>query len=90
MAHSKIKKRFSIGTAGILIVACAAASILTYYYLKARAIDGIYRETEIYIGMAEATRTYVKEVEAFYDANVNMDNTWAYPGRAATPNPRDD
>jgi two-component system NtrC family sensor kinase len=61
MARSKIKKRFSTGTAGILIVACAAASVLTYYYLKARAIDGIYRETEIYIGMAEATRTYVKE-----------------------------
>jgi two-component system NtrC family sensor kinase len=61
MARSKIKKRFSIGTAGILIITCAAASVLTYYYLKARAIDSIHRETEIYISMAEATRTYVKE-----------------------------
>jgi len=61
MARSKIKTRFNIGTACILVFFCAAASILTYYYLKGRAIDGIYRETEIYIGMAEATRTYVKE-----------------------------
>ena len=61
MARSKVKKRFSIGTAGILIVTCAVASVLTYYYLKARAFDGIHRETEIYIGVAEATRTYVKE-----------------------------
>ena len=61
MARSKIKKRFNIGTACILVFFCGAVSILTYYYLRARAIDGIYRETEIYIGMAEATRTYVKE-----------------------------
>ena len=61
MARSKIKKRFNIGTACILVFFCGAGSILTYYYLKGRAIDGIYRETEIYIGMAEATRTYVKE-----------------------------
>jgi two-component system NtrC family sensor kinase len=61
MARSKIKTRFNIGTACILVFFCAAASILTYYYLKGRAIEGIYRETEIYIGVAEATRTYVKE-----------------------------
>ena len=61
MAHSKIKKRFNIGTACILVFFCGAVSILTYYYLRGRAIDGIYRETEIYVGMAEATRTYVKE-----------------------------
>ncbi len=61
MARSKIKTRFNIGTACILVFFCAAASVLTYYYLKGRAIDGIYRETEIYIGVAEATRTYVKE-----------------------------
>ena len=30
MARSKVKKRFSIGTAGILIITCAAASVLTY------------------------------------------------------------
>ncbi len=61
MARSKIKTRFNIGTACILVCFCAAASVLTYYFLRGRAIDGIYRETEIYIGVAEATRTYVKE-----------------------------
>ena len=27
----------------------------------------------------EANMYFYTEVEAFYDANVNMDNTWAYP-----------
>lgn len=30
----------------------------------------------------EANMYFYTEVEAFYDANVNMDNTWAYPRRA--------
>jgi hypothetical protein len=30
----------------------------------------------------EANMYFYTEVEAFYDANVNMDNTWAYTGRA--------
>lgn len=42
----------------------------------------------------EANMYFYTEVEAFYDANVNMDNTWAYPRRAeSTPasfNPRED
>jgi hypothetical protein len=29
----------------------------------------------------EANMYFYTEVEAFYDANVNMDNTWAYPRR---------
>ena len=33
----------------------------------------------------EANMYFYTEVEAFYDANVNMDNTWDYPRRAATP-----
>lgn len=38
----------------------------------------------------EANMYFYTEVEAFYDANVNMDSTWAYSGRAASPpNPSD-
>jgi len=29
----------------------------------------------------EANMYFYTEVEAFYEANVNMDNTWAYPHR---------
>ena len=32
----------------------------------------------------EANMYFYTEVEAFYDANVNMDNTWDYPRRAAS------
>jgi hypothetical protein len=36
----------------------------------------------------EANMYFYTEVEAFYDANVNMDNTWAYPRRAGlSPGP---
>jgi hypothetical protein len=42
----------------------------------------------------EANMYFYTEVEAFYDANINMDNTWDYPRRAgtppATPDRRDD
>jgi len=30
----------------------------------------------------EANMYFYTEVDAFYEANVNMDNTWAYPHRA--------
>jgi hypothetical protein len=42
----------------------------------------------------EANMYFYTEVEAFYDANVYMDNTWAYTRRApaapAAPDRRDD
>jgi hypothetical protein len=35
----------------------------------------------------EANMYFYTEVEAFYDASVNMDNTWAYTRGASTPFP---
>ena len=34
----------------------------------------------------EANMYFYTEVEAFYEANVNMDNTWAYPHRDLSSN----
>ena len=61
MKHS-IKKRFRIGAVCILLPFCAVASLLIYHYLEDLVTNDIYRETEIFIGTADATRTYVKDV----------------------------
>lgn len=62
MTKLKIKTKFQIGTACILLLFCALISILAYYYLKKNTTADIYKETEIFIGAADATRTYVKDV----------------------------
>ncbi len=62
MKTHSIKKRFQIGVFCILLPFCATGSILIYYYLKDLVTAGIYRETEIFISTADATRTYVKDV----------------------------
>lgn len=33
----------------------------------------------------EANMYFYTEVEVFYEANVSMDNTWAYPHRSVSP-----
>jgi PAS domain S-box-containing protein len=58
----KVKTRFQIGSACILLLFCALTSVVIYKYLKDAATERIYRETEIFIGTADATRTYVKDV----------------------------
>lgn len=62
MKRHSIKRRFQIGVFCILLPLCATVSILIYYYLKDIVTADIYRETEIFIATADATRTYVKEV----------------------------
>lgn len=62
MKKMSVRSKFRIGAAAILIIFCATGSMLVYYYLKKMATDDIYRETEIFIGTADATRTYVKDV----------------------------
>ena len=57
-----IKSRFRIGTALIVLLFCAVASTIFYYYLEDLVTEDIYRETEIFIGTADATRKYVKDV----------------------------
>ena len=62
MSKLTIKSKFHIGTALIMLLFCAVASTVFYYYLKDLVTEDIYRETEIFIGTADATRKYVKEV----------------------------
>jgi len=62
MSKLTITSKFRIGTACILLLFCAVAALAFYYYLKAGVTRDIYRETEIFVGTADATRTYVKDV----------------------------
>lgn len=57
-----VKNRFRIGVAVILLFFCMAISIFEYHYLKNEAVASVYRKTEIFLAMAEATRNYVKEM----------------------------
>lgn len=56
------KTKYQIGSACILLLFCVIASILAYFYMKKNVTSQIYRETEIFIATADATRTYVKDV----------------------------
>jgi PAS domain S-box-containing protein len=62
MNKMTVKKKFLLGTATIIFIFCAVASTFLYYYLEDMVTDEIYRETEIFIGTADATRKYVKDV----------------------------
>ncbi len=61
MKKTTVKTQFRIGTACILLLFCGGAAMAEYFYLKDRVIKCVYKETEIYIGIAEATRTYIKD-----------------------------
>ena len=62
MKKMAIKRKFQIGAACILLLFCGGVSLVAYFYLKKAATSDIYRETEIFIATADATRTYVKDV----------------------------
>ena len=62
MKRLSSKTRFQVGAAAILVIVCAAAAVMVHYYLKNLVTTHIYRETEIFIGAADATRNYVKDV----------------------------
>ena len=57
-----IKSKFLIGAACILLVFCGGVAMVAYIYLKDAATKDIYKDTEIFIATADATRTYVKDV----------------------------
>lgn len=62
MKRLSSKTRFQVGAAAILVIVCAAAAVMVHYYLKNLVTTHIYRETEIFIGAADAIRNYVKDV----------------------------
>ena len=53
MKRLTTKTRFRLGV---------AAALIAHRHLKAKAYAHIYKETEIFVGAVEATRTYVKDV----------------------------
>jgi PAS domain S-box-containing protein len=55
------KTRFRVGAAVILLVVCTSVALVAYHYLKKQATARIFRETEIFVATADATRTYVKD-----------------------------
>lgn len=61
MKKPTVKTQFRIGTACILLLFCGGAALAEYFYLKNQVIRSVYKETDIYIGIADATRTYVKD-----------------------------
>ncbi len=62
MTKLTIKRKYQIGAAAILMLFCILVSVVAYGYLKKQATTEIYKETEIFISAADATRTYVKDV----------------------------
>jgi PAS domain S-box-containing protein len=61
MKRLTTKTRFGIGTAVILLIVCISVAAVVYLYLKRQATARIFRETEIFVATADATRTYVKD-----------------------------
>ena len=61
-AKFSIKTKFRLGAAVISLLTCTSVAIVVYYYLKDLATREVYKETEIFIGTADATRRYVKDV----------------------------
>ncbi len=61
MKRVSMKAKFRIGAALISILVCTCVAVATYIILKRFATDQIYKETEIFIGAADATRLYVKD-----------------------------
>ena len=62
MKKMTTKTKYQIGSTCILFLFCAGASILVYLLMKNSVTNQIYKETEIFIATADATRTYVKDV----------------------------
>ncbi len=62
MNKMTIKTKFYVGTSVIAMLFCAGAATALYYYLEDIVTEDVFRETEIFIGTADATRTYVKDV----------------------------
>lgn len=56
------KTQFRIGTACILLLFGGGVSFFEYLSLKNSASRSVYKDTEIYIAAAEATRIYIKDV----------------------------
>ena len=62
MKKKTAKFKFRVGSTTILLVFSVVIALLTYTYLKKMVTRNVYKNTEIFISTADATRTYVKDV----------------------------
>lgn len=62
MKPMSIKAKFRIGVVLISILVCTFVSVAAYLTLRNFVTDQIYKETDIFIGTADSTRRYVKDV----------------------------
>ena len=62
MKKLAVKSKFQFGAACILLLYCITAAVMAYRFLEDMVTREIYKETEIYVSAADATRTYVKDV----------------------------
>ncbi len=62
MKKKTVKFKFRLGSAAILLMFSIIVSLVAYFYLKAMVTRDVYKETEIFISTADATRTYVKDI----------------------------
>ena len=62
MKKLPVKTKFQFGAAFILLLYSIGVAAAAYHYLKDMVSDEVYKETEIFVSAADATRTYVKDV----------------------------
>lgn len=62
MKKLAVKTKFQFGAGCILFLYCITAATIAYHFLKDMVSNEIYKETEIFVSAADATRTYVKDV----------------------------
>ncbi|RTZ97070.1 MAG: hypothetical protein DSY90_08970 [Deltaproteobacteria bacterium] len=62
MKKKTVQFKFRFGSAAILLIFSIVVSLVAYLYLKAMVTRDVYKETEIFISTADATRTYVKDI----------------------------
>ena len=62
MKKLAVKTKFQFGAGCILLLYCIAAAVVAYQFLEDMVTKEIYKETEIFVSAADATRTYVKDV----------------------------
>ena len=62
MKKLPVKTKFQFGAACILLLYSIGVASTAYHFLQGMVSDEIYKETEIFVSAADATRTYVKDV----------------------------
>ncbi len=62
MKPLSVKAKFQFGAGCILFLYCVSAATIAYQFLKKMVEDEIYKETQLLESVADATRTYVKDM----------------------------